>query len=70
MDADTVIALAQSSVDSDICRSLIDLDRCMFLQEHGYDVLYREEVFFAHKRQEDVWIDGRFCLRPIQVYQQ
>ena len=54
MDADTTLSLAQSSVDSDICRGLIDLDRCMYLQEHGYDVLYREEVFFAHKREEDV----------------
>ncbi len=53
LDADTVLALAQSSVDSDICRSLIDLDRCMYLQEHGYNVLYREEVFFAHRREED-----------------
>jgi hypothetical protein len=57
MDADTALALAQSSVDSDICRSLIDLDRCMYLQEHGYDVLYREEVFFAHKREEDAILD-------------
>ena len=28
--------------DSDICRSLIDLDRCLLLREQGYDVLYRE----------------------------
>ena len=50
MDSDTIIEIARNSVDSDICRSLIDLDRCLFLQENGYDVLYREELFFAHRR--------------------
>ncbi len=50
MDSDTIIDVARNSVDSDICRSLIDLDRCLFLQENGYDVLYREELFFAHRR--------------------
>jgi len=29
---------------------LIDLDRCQFLDESGYDVMYREELFFAHRR--------------------
>ena len=52
MGASTIIAIARNSVDSDICRSLIDLDRCLFLQEHGYDVMYREELFFAHRRNE------------------
>lgn len=50
MDSDTIIAIARSSADSDICRSLIDLDRCLHLIENGYDVLYCEELFFAHKR--------------------
>jgi len=49
MDSDTIIEIARNSVDSDVCRSLIDLDRCLFLQEKGYDVLYREELFFAHR---------------------
>jgi hypothetical protein len=52
MDADTIIAIARNTPDSDICRSVIDLDRCLFLQEHGYDVMYREELFFAHRRPE------------------
>lgn len=52
MDAETIIDIAQNSVDSDICRSLIDLDRCLFLRENGYDVLYREELFFAHRRHQ------------------
>jgi hypothetical protein len=50
VDSDTIIEVARNSVDSDICRSLIDLDRCLFLRENGYDVLYREELFFAHRR--------------------
>jgi hypothetical protein len=51
MDSDTIIEIARNSVDSDICRSLIDLDRCLYLQENGYDVLYREELFFAHRER-------------------
>lgn len=41
--------LAKNSVNSDICRILIDLDRCCHLIENGYSVLYKEELFFAHK---------------------
>ncbi|MHC4775340.1 MAG: hypothetical protein ACYTBR_08750, partial [Planctomycetota bacterium] len=46
---DTIISIARNTPDSDICRSLIDLDRCLFLKENGYDVMYREELFFAHQ---------------------
>ncbi len=49
LDTDTIIEIARNSVDSDICRSLIDLDRCLYLKENGYDVLYRDELFFAHR---------------------
>ncbi|MHC4272476.1 MAG: hypothetical protein ACYSUR_02270, partial [Planctomycetota bacterium] len=49
MDSDTIISIARNTPDSDICRSLIDLDRCLFLKESGYDVMYREELFFAHQ---------------------
>jgi hypothetical protein len=52
IDSDTIRDVARNSVDSDICRSLIDLDRCMFLRESGYDVMYREELFFACRRPE------------------
>jgi len=47
VDSDTILELVQNSVDSDICRFIIDLDRCLYLREQGYDVLYREELFFA-----------------------
>jgi hypothetical protein len=52
MDPNTMIALARNLPESDICRSVIVLDRCLFLQENGYDVMYREELFFAHRRPE------------------
>ncbi|MHC4216915.1 MAG: hypothetical protein ACYSU7_00510 [Planctomycetota bacterium] len=51
MDADTMISIARNTPDSDICRSLIDLDRCLYLKENGYDVMYREELFFAHRAE-------------------
>lgn len=50
VDSDTVIEIAKNTPDSDICRASIDLDRCLYLQENGYDVLYSEELFFAHLR--------------------
>ena len=50
MGPETIAAVARNTPDSDICRSLIDLDRCLFLQENGYDVMYRDELFFAHRR--------------------
>ena len=52
MAPDTIIAVARNSPESDVCRSVIDLDRCLFLQENGYDVMYREELFFAHRRRD------------------
>jgi hypothetical protein len=50
MDSETALALARNSADSDVCRFLIDLDRCQFLDENGYDVMYSDELFFAHRR--------------------
>ena len=50
-DSETFLNVARNAVDSDICKSIIDLDRVIHLQERGYDVLYREEVFFAHRRR-------------------
>jgi hypothetical protein len=49
-DSETFLQVARNAVDSDICISIIDLDRAIHLQEQGYDVMYREEVFFAHRR--------------------
>jgi hypothetical protein len=49
-DSETFLQVARSAVNSDICISIIDLDRAIYLQERGYDVMYQEEVFFAHRR--------------------
>ena len=49
-DSKTFLQVARNAVDSDICINIIDLDRAIYLQEQGYDVMYREEVFFAHRR--------------------
>jgi hypothetical protein len=48
-DSETFLKVARNAVDSDICVSIIDLDRAIYLQEQGYDVMFREEVFFAHR---------------------
>jgi len=44
---DEFIEIARNTVDSDICRSIIDLDRYLHLVEAGYDVWYRAEMFVA-----------------------
>ena len=49
-DSEIFLQVARNAVDSDICISIMDLDRAIHLQEQGYDVMYREEVFFAHSR--------------------
>jgi hypothetical protein len=41
------LEISRNSVDSDICRVLIDLDRYMYLVESGYDVWYKGELFVA-----------------------
>lgn len=42
-----LIEVARNAVSSDICRSIIDLDRYLHLVEAGYDVWYRAEMFVA-----------------------
>jgi hypothetical protein len=42
-----VMEVARNTVNSDICRSIIDLDRYLHLAEAGYDVWYRAEMFIA-----------------------
>jgi len=43
--------ISRNSVDSDICRAIIDLDRYLRLIENGYDVWYRGELFIGCKRK-------------------
>jgi hypothetical protein len=45
------VEIARRTVDSDLCRTLIDLDRYLHMAEAGYDVWYRAEMFVAQSRQ-------------------
>lgn len=47
--ADEFLTLSQHSVDSDLCRTLIDLDRFLHLAEAGYRVYYRGEMLAAFR---------------------
>ncbi len=40
---------SRNSVDSDICRTIVDLDRYLRLAEAQYDVWYRGELFVARR---------------------
>ena len=58
-----VIEVARNAVSSDICRSIIDLDRYLHLAEAGYDVWYRAEMFVSQiatkaQRHEEMQEDG------------
>jgi len=46
-DSGELTDVARNTVDSDICKSIIDLDRYLHLAEAGYDVWYRAEMFVA-----------------------
>jgi hypothetical protein len=46
------LKISQNSVNSDICRSIIDLDRYMYLVENNYCVWYKGELFVAQKTAE------------------
>jgi hypothetical protein len=41
--------VSRNSVDSDICRAIVDLDRYLRLTESGYNVWYKGELFIARK---------------------
>jgi hypothetical protein len=48
--ADEFLAVARDSADSDICRAIIDLDRCLLLAEHGFQVEYQGDLLVAERR--------------------
>ena len=43
--------VARNTLESNICRSIIDLDRCLRLRESGYDVLYERGIFYGISRR-------------------
>ncbi len=46
---DEFLAVARESVDSDICRAIIDLDRYLHLAEQGFRVEYQGETLIAER---------------------
>ena len=48
-DTEEFLAVARDSADSDICRAIIDLDRCLHLVERGFRVEYQGELFVADR---------------------
>lgn len=48
-NSDEFVQISQNSVDSDICRTIIDLDRFLRLVENRYNVWYKGELFAAQK---------------------
>ena len=44
------MAVARNSVESDICRTIIDLDRYLYLLEKGFSVNYQGELFVALRK--------------------
>jgi hypothetical protein len=48
-DSAELVRACRNSVDSDVCRAIIDLDRYLHLVEKGYDVWYRGELFVAER---------------------
>ncbi len=48
-NSDEFMEVSRNSVDSDICRTIIDLDRYLYLAENQYRILYKGEMFVARK---------------------
>jgi uncharacterized UPF0146 family protein len=48
-DSNEFLGIICNAAGSGICRTIIDLDRYLYLAEHGYNVWYREEMFVAER---------------------
>ena len=48
-DSDEFLEISRYAAGSGICRTIIDLDRYLYLAEHGYKVWYRAEMFVAER---------------------
>ena len=47
--SDEFSEISRNAVDTDICRTIVDLDRYLLLTEKGYNVWYRGELFVAER---------------------
>ena len=48
-NSDEFLAVARNSTDSDICRAIIDLDRCLHLAEQGFRVEFQGDLLVAER---------------------
>ncbi|MBN2295836.1 MAG: hypothetical protein JXM70_25625 [Pirellulales bacterium] len=48
-DSNEFSETSSKSVDSDICRAIIDMDRYLYLVEKGYEVWFQGDLFVARK---------------------
>lgn len=48
-NTDEFMAVARNSTDSDICRAIIDLDRYLYLAEHGFRLEYQGSLLVAER---------------------
>lgn len=48
-DSDEFKEVCRNSVESDICRAIIDLDRYLYLVERGYRVWFKGDLFVARR---------------------
>ncbi|MHC4741628.1 MAG: class I SAM-dependent methyltransferase [Planctomycetota bacterium] len=48
-NSDELIDVARNAISSDICKTIIDLDRYLHLAEAGYDAWYKAEMFVAQR---------------------
>jgi hypothetical protein len=51
-DSDEFLEISCYATGSGICRTIIDLDRYLYLAEQGYNVWYRAKMFIAERRVE------------------
>ena len=47
--SDEFLDVSRHSVDSDMCRAIIDLDRYLYLLERGYKVCFKGDLFVAQR---------------------
>ena len=50
-DSDEFLEISRYAAASGICRTIIDLDRYLYLAEHRYNVWYRAEMFVAESKK-------------------
>jgi len=53
IDSNEFRQISRYAAGSGICRTIIDLDRYLYLAEHGYNIWYEAEMFIAARKVEE-----------------